>query len=661
MGGAYCLVPPDGDGVVLVGKARIRGVEERFPWHFSDGVCDAVLRHVSGVPKPGHEGGSLLFGIVGGEPTHVFPPYPARRVKDLGDLGPATLLSPFPDTVKRELPVAAPLAAMVRIPASKLSADEKTLLQTWRTAFPRQAYASGFREHAGTVPLPHARTDAQVEATLERLGQSEDESIAAAATSLAAAHRFREPFVPIEQAVWAYQTHLVLEGPKNPHLAALNRCVAKSFPAWAAAVGKEASAAQRLFLGWHTHGFRTLIASLQRSLPPRLHPGLRSALEAMERYVKPFDPPACDGSFEQSYPLLDASDGFARPRHYPEFLRDLYALPETPTDVEEAGAKLLREELANLRRLTGELAAAYDCQAEPRIVKRELARARNGHQGGPLAVTGQLRELLAPVARKHLVAVTTRYQTNLVETPSYLEATLPTAAAAGFGLFTEKPFNYYFLTTGEGRAAPSGFPELYQTLAHEEFGHCVHFSNSATLHGPYKPRLAELLPTPLGRPMSEGISFNMEWMSVDLLRSLLGSPARDRREDALITFATQRTKPDRLLLESEFEVAFWRVLRFLRAVGDVRLNLHGEKPLRFLEWAERETGIGKKTVFDQVVTFQDSPGYAPCYAMAGDRFRRLLQRAEHQGTPRKAFNTYVSCLGYPAQRLFEKRVRKHFS
>lgn len=584
----------------------------------------------------------------------------------------AEAFSFFPPSVKRRLRFARPLskglpggpwnglASMVRLKKTELAAEERTLLEAWRDAFPHQSFAAGFKEDGGTVYVPTPGRERRIGAQWDQLAGSGDESIAGTAKSLRGAWSFREPHAPLAVAVGAYEAHLALEGAAGPHWASLSRSVAKSLDAGSAHLSSDVSESQALFVAWHADAFRQLTQSVLAAAPRRVHAGLQAAVQAAQAYAKRLRAPLNDGTFEQTFPLLQNGIRMDRQHGYPTLLSEQYAFPESAADVEAQGRKFLSNELPKFRRATQELAHAYDCEDNPRVVKREMARLRNGTKPASLDVTTQLREPLLAVVRQRLVGITSHYQTTVMETPSYLESTFPTAGASSFARFTDRPFNRYYLTTSERRAPAGGLAECFQTLFHEEIGHCVNASNSAARHGPRKPRLAELVPCPLEGPQGEAYSFNLEWMGLELLRDLFASPRRNKAEEELVRRIVPFGKPDQILLELEFETSLWRVIRYLRAVGDVRLNSHNEAPLSFLEWGERETGLGKKTVYDQVFTFQDTPGYAPGYAIAGARLRRLLDRAEAAGATRRDFNTYVSSMGFPSARVADRLIRAHF-
>jgi hypothetical protein len=116
---------------------------------------------------------------------------------------------------------------------------------------------------------------------------------------------------------------------------------------------------------------------------------------------------------------------------------------------------------------------------------------------------------------------------------------------------------------------------------------------------------------------------------------------------------------DTVILETEFLVMEWRILRFLRAIGDVRINMGKQNAAEFINWAHGQTGLSKKLLYNEVFTFQDSPGYAPCYCMAGEELRKLQSLASERDKSVTDFNTYVSSMGYAPRTVYEERLKEY--
>ncbi len=108
----------------------------------------------------------------------------------------------------------------------------------------------------------------------------------------------------------------------------------------------------------------------------------------------------------------------------------------------------------------------------------------------------------------------------------------------------------------------------------------------------------------------------------------------------------------------EFVVWEWRVLRDLRAIGDVRVNTGAQTLAEFIHWGHEETGLSRKLVYNQIVIFQAEVGYAPCYATGGNRIAEIQADAVGRGKDVVEFNTYASSLGFPPRAVFEGRLEE---
>jgi hypothetical protein len=228
-----------------------------------------------------------------------------------------------------------------------------------------------------------------------------------------------------------------------------------------------------------------------------------------------------------------------------------------------------------------------------------------------------------------------------------------------FDNLTDKPFNIFFITTDDKRSPPINAADLFQMLIHEEYGHCVNFSNSATSFKA-QPTLIEMLESTLHRGISDGISFHREWESLQLLNKLnnLNENELSQDQQQFINVIKELGELDQILLEIEFVVYQWRIIRFLRAIGDVRINMHKQSISEFVNWAHQETGLRKKTIFNQIFIFQGMVGYAPVYSIFGNSLRELQSEAVERGIHPRDFNTYASSLGFPPRPIFEERLRR---
>src|SRR2546425_745966 len=209
---------------------------------------------------------------------------------------------------------------------------------------------------------------------------------------------------------------------------------------------------------------------------------IRALVVANARYAKAFDLPGFSpaGTFDETYALFKrAGCGLGRSRSYPRALRDLWDYTQTPAQVEAAGLRMLRRELPHFKALADRMAAELRCEATAEAVTKALKEKRGLRPDQILPFLHEVREPAQRVADRHIVAINPHYSTEIIETPPYLANSTPSGAAYGLDTLTDHSREIFLATTDERSAARPCPGELLNLLVHEEYGHCVHGSNSA--------------------------------------------------------------------------------------------------------------------------------------------------------------------------------------
>ena len=96
----------------------------------------------------------------------------------------------------------------------------------------------------------------------------------------------------------------------------------------------------------------------------------------------------------------------------------------------------------------------------------------------------------------------------------------------------------------------------------------------------------------------------------------------------------------------ELETHIWRVIRYLRAIFDVRVNMGEQSYADFLKWASAETGLSMQFIHSQCFTFFASPGYAPSYTVGCEGYAELRAEKIKEGMSEKDFNTRACEMGF---------------
>lgn len=551
------------------------------------------------------------------------------------------------------------------------SQSEKQIFEIWCRLAPDEMFKAGLKEYAGKF---FVRKKEVVETLLKKVEELEKEADTEMKKMFLSQIRttllFDEPYMVADGGVWAIYSHLVKEGVVLSHITSLLKNLVAAFRvSFENHKGKDYSTEIKIITVNQLSGLKGILDVVEKEVLKFPLSERRECLQNLAQlrreihgYKKHFAVEGIvNGDFSEVYPVLKEMGGdIGRKGIYPDILKNMYAYPETPQEIEEKGLKWLKEELPELKRVTEDLATLYKCENSVEAVTQTMRKKRNVDKKEVVDFIESLRKVLHGVVQKYLVRVNPNYDTRVVETPPYLIHFIPTAAMSPFDFFTEKEFNNFFVTTDEKRSPPAGYCDLFQLLIHEEYGHCVNFSNTSTSFAA-EPDLLELLPTTFRLPVSDGISFFRELESLQLLRILLRTESSviGKEERELLDYIKKFGEPQHFLLEVEFVVYKWRIIRFLRAIGDIRINMHRQSVAQFVDWAHKETGLSKSLIFDQIFLFQAYVGYAPCYAIAGEKIRQIQREAIKKGVDVVDFNTYASSLGFPPRPIFEEKLRSY--
>ncbi|MDD5503563.1 MAG: hypothetical protein PHH26_08930, partial [Candidatus Thermoplasmatota archaeon] len=319
------------------------------------------------------------------------------------------------------------------------------------------------------------------------------------------------------------------------------------------------------------------------------------------------------------------------------------------------GTKWLAKELPQFWKMTKSLAKKYGVEAKPDVVAKEITKRTSLPKAKMVDFIKEMREREVKVVNKHLVKVSPTYDTRVIETPHYLINQIPSGAMGTYDALTKKPFNIFFATTDEKRSPPAGFADIFQLLTHEEYGHCVNFYNTAVRFGANARDIEQISGT-FSKCISDGISFRRESEIIEMMDVLMKKKSLDADEKAFLEFIKKREPLEQFYEESAFIVKQWRIMRFLRAICDAKVNMGKMTYAKFVNWAAEKTGLEKKLIYNQTFIFQGSVGYAPVYSMAGESIREIQQKAKKAGKDMLEFNTYISALGFPGRTIFEQRL-----
>ena len=550
------------------------------------------------------------------------------------------------------------------VPLPKPASDvEAEVFEFVKESDPSTAYLQGANEYVGKLFIPSRKNLEKVAKRADELRlKAENNAQLKVIDSFAAGYALQEPQLYPDGVLTAFFGYLIKEGIVPSHLKALTRNAVRAMRAAAEETSqKKWPSGLRLLTLIRCDGLLEIIKTIKKETTDKqLKELLEDLAEATRKYASIFRVKGFKNQgFDQVYRIIkrDGAD-LGREKIYAQALRRLWDYPESPQEVEAKGLKFLERELPRFKRITERLAKKYGVAAKADDVSKAITAKRSVKQTEILPFLGELRKRTERVVNKDIVRINPKYETKVIETPLYLSGMFPSAGAFFYDSFTNNPKEIFMITT-DPRRDPSTVPgELLNGLVHEEYGHCVHASNTATAYGA-KPTLTDVMFTPLAA-LSEGISFHREIEFQAVMDKLKIGKKLNNDEKALVQFFEKRGGLDVWAQEYEFYTWMWRIVRFLRIIGDARIN-SGKQSLRdFIEWAHKKTGLAKSTVYHQLFPAHqgNGPGYASTYAIIGESIREIQNRAKRNGKNLLDFNTYACSMGFPARTIFEKRLQE---
>jgi len=550
------------------------------------------------------------------------------------------------------------------VPVPKPSSDvEAELFAFVKDSEPGTAYLQGSNEHVGKLFIPTRKNLEKFAKRADELRlKAENPAQLKVIDSFAAIYALQEPQFYPDWILSAYFGYLIKEGIVPSHLKPLTRNAVKGFQAATQeASDKEWPTGLRILTLIRCDGLLEIVKTIKKETTDKQLKELLDDLSAATRKyaslfrVKGFK----NQGFDEVYKIIKKQGAdLGRQKIFAQALHRLWDYPESPEEVEAKGLKFLEKELPRFKRITERLAKKYGVSAKGEEVSKALTAKRSLKQEEILPFLGELRKKTERVVNKTIVRVNPKYETKVIETPLYLSGMFPSAGAFFYDGFTKDPKEIFMITT-DPRRDPATVPgELLNTLIHEEYGHCVHASNTAVSYGA-KPTLTDMLFSPLSA-LSEGISFQREIEFQDVMDKLKAGKALNSEEKALVQFFNKRGGLEAFADEYEFYTMMWRVVRFLRVIGDARINSGKQSLADFIEWANKKTGLAKSTVYHQLFPAHqgNGPGYASTYAIIGESIRGIQDKALRNGKSLLDFNTYACSMGFPARTVFEERLRE---
>ena len=542
------------------------------------------------------------------------------------------------------------------------------ILETYKELNPSAAFLLGFNQYAGKLFIPSSEN---IQGGLKRIRElrkrAQTELQEKILDALEAALLFDEPQPILDDIVGTIFSHLAKEGVNEGHLLSLLSYSSKAIDATRARFeGTEVPTGVKALCLYRLSGIIEILDAVKATdkVGEELKGGCDGLKAKATEFVKLFE---LDGFGEGTFEEVESVF-----RRYVFELgrKDFYGVAlvkgldyvETPEELERKAISWIDEELPRFRGVVGKLAKRYGCPAETEEVEKGMNGRLDLKPSELLKVTRTIRNVVQRFADLDIVRINPKYKTKLIETPSYLTGVIPTGAAQFFDTFTRRPFQLFFQTTDPKRDPDKSVSTLLNLLVHEEYGHCVHHSNSALgFMGELNPLY--LIPGLLSVPITEGLSFNREREFLEAVRRLETTKKKKRLANAESDYVELMKKYgglELMNLEVEFAVRKWRLVRFLRVVGDVRLNTGKQGLLEFLDWAHEYTGVQRSNIYFQLFPAHEGifPGYATAYAVVGQEIMSIEKKIKDE-KKRVRFSTYLCSIGYPPRSAYRKMLSSY--
>ena len=546
---------------------------------------------------------------------------------------------------------------------------EKAVFDVWKETSPSEAFTGGLSDHAGRMLLySHTNLEHLVRRINEVNSQTETRTQQRLLASLKAYLRLGmmgEAHIVPDTVVNAFFAHLVKEGIVPIHLISLANNATRSLSAYAANAGSNSpSTGIRILTSIRCSGVIEVADTVGKQTRSKtLKTALNDLVDTANGYSKQFGFPDFKNSGFDEIEEICSKEGcdLGRSEYYADALVNLYDYTETPSELEAKGLAMLNRELPDFKREVQAFASKMGVDDSAEAVAHTISKKKALKASRVIGYVKGLKQHVGKLVNKNVVKINRHYATRVVETPTYLSGALPSGGAMFLDYLTRRPFQVFLATTDPRRAPETSPSELLNLLIHEEYGHCLHSSNSAFSFGA-KPTLTDMLQSQAGSAVSEGISFHREKEFLNYLHDM-SQRKPTSTERAFIKFLKKYGGAEEVFEEYGFFTNLWRIVRFLRVIGDARINSGKQGLIEFIDWAHQETGLSRSLVYHQVFPAHqgNGPGYASTYAIVGESISNIQQEALRRGKDLLDFNTYACSLGFPPRSVFEDKLRTYAS
>jgi hypothetical protein len=542
---------------------------------------------------------------------------------------------------------------------------DRQIMDLEKEISPSGAYLMGFNECAGKLFIA---SEANVKAALKKVralrAKAKTELQRKVLDALETNILFDEPQPVLDDIVGTIFAHLAKEGINDAHMLSLLDYAMKDVAACKARYSKKKiPVAVKALTLYRLDGVLDILDTVRRESKSReVKAACGELKEKVSDYVRLFE---LEGWGKGEFPNVERifkEKGFdlGRQSFYARALKKGFDYGETPEELERNAIGWIDEELPDFKKVARTLAKQFKCKPAPEEVEAKIIERNDLDPKNLVALTIEIRKVIRKLVNEDVTGINPKYNTRVIETPSYLTGTMPTGAAQFFDTYTKKPFQVFFQTTDPKRDPDRSVAALIDLLVHEEYGHCVHHSNSALEFVGRLPVLQVMASATTSAPITEGLSFNRELEFFEVSKGLETKKRRTPTERAYVKLLEKYGGLKQVNLELEFMTRRWRITRFLRVVGDVWVNTGKRSLLEFVDWAHDYTGVPRSSVYFQLFPAHEGmfPGYATSYAVVAQEIRGIEMGIKD---PRKRirFSTYLCSIGFPPRSMYRRMLKDY--
>jgi hypothetical protein len=344
----------------------------------------------------------------------------------------------------------------------------------------------------------------------------------------------------------------------------------------------------------------------------------------------------------------DLEQGPTQAQGYPGTLQNYYTLGLSQDQVEQAAHNWMLLDMPVTLDLARRVGTALNLPADASL--QAVWDGLSKHYAVDFTVE-KMNEVLAACnnyGKENIIGFTPKDVVKFTATPTYLVNLVTGGEDFAIDYLTDSPYSQLYLTASKNTSLLT----MINILVHEA-SHGFNFVMSARKAS--SPLFN--LNTSLEVPMTEGQAFYREYQYYAGAAALLGKTSLTTAEQAYLNlYGTTRQAQEHAILGAQLETYIWRVIRYVRALCDVRVNGGKQTYTDFIADAAKATGLSEQTLHGECFTFLASPGYAPCYAVGGAIYGNTSTKGYRNGVTELAFNTQASAMGFHSWPIDQVRM-----